>query len=599
MGTSFSRRSRLLSIFVVLGGAVGCSGGEVYSPDEGGDAMGAEGPDGPDGPDGTGEGNEPVRPGEGNEPSQPVGAETPDGEDLPGAGNQPTAPATVLDETDPQPLRRLSHVEYENTLRDLFPSLTFDLPTLPAEAKLDGFENNYSKQEPSALLVERYSAAATSIAEAISPAYVTQELAPCGETLECARTFIQDFGLLAFRRPLTDSEFEAFEQTFTSGPGSDDFVLGVRLTVMGMLQSASFLYRPEFGVDGEGAEDVELSPYEVASRLSYFVWGSMPDGELLDAAANGKLTDVDDVGAQAERLLEDSRARQGISQFFSEWLQLPRVSSVAKRAEDDWSQEFRDELAESAVRFVYDEVFASGGGALELLTSNAYPATPRIAELLGAESAGQQGWQVVTTNAEERAGFLTHPAFLGAYGYGDFPSPVLRGVFVMDRLLCAPPSPPPPGVNVTLPDAPEERTSEAATNREAYEQVTGVSPECAGCHSIINPLGFAFENYDTLGRYRTEDNGEVVDATGVSMGFDFSDGVDLAQQIAGSEAYRACAVKKMLTFGFGGGPAASSSAVQEQVLADFAAAEHSFKALVVAIARHERFSRWLAPPEGN
>jgi hypothetical protein len=233
---------------------------------------------------------------------------------------------------------------------------------------------------------------------------------------------------------------------------------------------------------------------------------------------------------------------------------------------------------------------------VDLLTSNQYPVTPRIADLLGAESGGSQGWQVVSADASQRAGFLTHPAFLGAYGYGDFPSPVLRGVYVMDRILCAPPSPPPPGVDVTLPEASDENSPEARTNREAYEQVTSVSTQCGGCHSVINPLGFAFENYDTLGRYRTQDNGQAVDATGVSLGFTFENGVELAKQIAASDAYQQCVVDKMLTFGFGGGPAAGSDAMRDEIQTAFTAADHSLADLVVAIATHDRFSRWLAPP---
>jgi hypothetical protein len=325
----------------------------------------------------------------------------------------------------------------------------------------------------------------------------------------------------------------------------------------------------------------------------------MPDDELLEAAANGELGSIEEVDRQAERMLADPRARQGLSQFFREWLHLSKVGSVDKRAEDAWTPEFRQELAESAVRFVYDEVFASGASAELLLTSNQYPATSRIAELLGVAATSGEDWQVVSADPERRAGLLTHPAFLGAYGYGDFPSPVLRGVFIMDRILCAPPSPPPPGVDTSLPDASDEEATVSRTNREAYDQVTSVSNQCVTCHSIINPLGYALENYDTLGRYRTEDNGVTVDATGASMGFEFTDGVDLVRQIAKSDAYRECVVQKLLRFGFGGGSAAESTALRDDVFAEFAADDYSLRALVVGVARHERFSRWLVPPENN
>src|SRR5690606_27771656 len=121
--------------------------------------------------------------------------------------------------------------------------------------------------------------------------------------------------------------------------------------------------------------------------------------------------------------------------------------------DDDWNDAFRQEVSESAFRFIYDEIFASGGSSVDLLTSASYPATPRIAELLDVDSP-DAGWETVAADPGRRAGLLTHPAFLASHGYGDYPSPVLRGVYIMDRVLCSPPSPPPPGIDFRLPDAP-------------------------------------------------------------------------------------------------------------------------------------------------
>lgn len=557
--------------------------------------------------DGPGQTPEPSMPGmEDDDPSAP-GAEdddptAPGSEDddpaAPGTEGPGTSPTTAPTAGDPtsggvQPMRRLSHVEYENTLRALFPSVVFELPTLPAETRIDGFSNNADSQVPSDLLAEQYLNAAMSIARALDAEQIA-ELAPCEPSTQCAEQFVTDFGYRAFRRPLSDEEVESFVDTFVSGPGAEDFELGVRLVVMGMLQSASFLYRPELGEAAGGG--TALTQHEVASRLSYLIWASTPDDALLGAADSGALGTPEEVAGEVERLLADDRARVGLVNFFSEWLVLPEVEHVLNRRED-WDEAVSQELVESAERFVYDQIFVGGGSSDDLMTSNVYPATAAVAELLGATTSGN-GFRDVEADPAERAGFLTHPAFLAAYGYAEYPSPVLRGVYIMDRVLCSPPQPPPPGVTIMLPEAPEA-AAEPRTNREAYDQVTSQSAECVTCHSLINPLGFAFENYDTLGRYRTEDGGFPVDATGASFGFDFQNGLDLVQQIATSDRYRECVVSKLVNYGTGGGAVATDAALRQELLTSFAEGGYSLRELLVAFATHQRFSRWLVVPDAS
>lgn len=513
----------------------------------------------------------------------------------PQPGSPPGDPTAV------QPLRRLSHTEYEHTLRDLFPGLQFELPTLPADALVDGFSNNVLAQVPSDLLTEQYFKAALSIAQTLTTSQVAA-LSSCSSGLDCAEGFIRDFGRRAFRRPLSEQEVETFLATFTDGPGSSDWNLGARLVIMGMLQSASFLYRPEIGLEAQTDGGTRMTPYEVATRLSYFIWASTPDEALLEAAARGELESLEGIRAQATRLLDDPRAKAGVVTFLSEWLKLPKVIKVSKRAEDEWWDEsLRAEVLESAVRFTYDQVFATGGTVMDLLTSNQYPATPGVAELLGVE-ASSQGWGVATTDSNERGGYLMHPAFLAAHGYGDYPSPVLRGVYIMDRILCAPPTPPPPGVVFSLPDAEGEGSAGGdgpRTNREAYTQVTGTSDLCVGCHSTINPIGFAFENFDTFGRYRVEDNGFPVDASGAALGFTFENSIDFVRQLTESNVYRSCVVKKVLNYGFGGGPVAVDPGFTSDVLATYSADGYSLAGLFVAAATHDRFSRWLVLPTSD
>jgi len=487
----------------------------------------------------------------------------------------------------------LSHFEYANTLLDLFPTLTPITPDLAADETIDGFSNHWDAMQPSDLLTEQYFQVAMSIARQLDAATVA-DLTDC-ESADCAATFISEFGERAFRRPLSPEEEQAYLDLFQSGPGASDFLLGVQLSVLAMLQSPHFLYRPEFGVDDVVDErGRRLGGYETASRLSYLLWASMPDSELMAAAADGELGDSAGIEEQARRMLADPRSERSVTQFFREWLKLSRLERMVKLPEAAWDEGFKNELIESATRFSYEEVFLSGGSSVDLLTSARYPATSRVASLLG-ETVEGSGWEVVSADPNERAGILTHPAFLGAHGYGEYPSPVLRGVYVMDRILCAPPSPPPGNVNIVLPEPPDA-ASTPRTNREAYVEATS-GAGCHLCHTAINGYGFAFENYDTLGQYRGQDSGFDVDASGSVSDFDFVGAVDLSQQLAESDEFQSCVVEKWTNYALGGSPLADDARLHYDLVETFEQQAFSLRELLIAIAVHERFSGWLATTE--
>jgi hypothetical protein len=558
---------------------------EGDDPDGQGSNEPGDGP-GDDSPNGTGE------PDDGQPPSN-TGSPQGNTDDPPGSTGTGTGTDEEPDPPEPgvtrEPIRRLTLLEYRNTVRDLFPNISVATTDFAEEQKLDGFTNNTTLQQPSSLLTEQYFNSARDIAASLTNDQVTQ-LVGCNEGNECASNWVREFGRRAFRRPLSDSEQAEFMSFFEDAPGSSDFALAVKLAVMAMLQSPHFIYRPEIGqldADGEGTDD--LAPYEIASRLSYLAWGTMPDDTLLAAADDGSLTSPGERRAQLERMLDDPKAREGIGQFFVEWLRLDKVVGVIKLAEDNWDDGFRAEVSEAGRRFVYDEVFAKGGTAEDLRLSRNYPATTRFAELLGMTAEGD-GWTTITPPSEERSGILTHPAFLGSHGYGSYPSPVLRGVFVMDRILCAPPSPPPGDVALTLPPPPDPNAPQ--TNRTGYVTAT-TGAICAGCHTSINGFGFAFENYDTLGKYRTEDSGFPVDASGEVSRFEFSNAIELASQIATSDSYRECIEKKWLGYTTAGSGLGKDAVLAKDVMDAFAADDYSLRTLVLALGEHDRFSSKL------
>lgn len=591
---------RDLWLLVALVGAVACGGAPGSEASDGmaeGEPAGTpseepEGGPGAAGGPGGGRGPGGGEAGASGSPSAP-GATSPD---APGASPEGTSdpavlpPATAVE----QPLRRLSHREYQNTLRDLLPGVALSVPPLATEEVIDGFSNHWDAMQPSELLTEQYRAVALSVARALDAA-AAAELAGCPDT-SCADGFVRGFGQRAFRRPLSEAELGSFVALFEQGAAASDFTLGVQLVVMSFLQSPYFLYRAEFGSgDAADARGKPLDPYETATRLSYLLWATMPDDALFARAADGSLADAAVIESEVRRMLDDPKAADGIEPFFREWLELDRLERVLKLPEAGWDEAYRAELVDSAVRFAYREVFGKGGSVSDLLLSTRYPVTAATAPLFGA-TAGD-GWTVIDADPGERSGILTHPAFLGAHGYGEYGSPVLRGVYVMNRMLCSPPQPPPGNVNIDLPEAPSE-ASEPRTNREAYEQATS-GAECQVCHTLINGFGFAFEHYDTLGQYRARDSGFPVDASGSVGEFQFDGAVELSEQLAASDAYRDCVVEKWATYAFGGSPLAEEPRLLAELRASLEANDGSLRELLVALAVHERYSRYLAGPEGT
>lgn len=497
---------------------------------------------------------------------------------------RPPPPSTGTPEpaTSPVEARRLSHAEYENTLRDLFPFLELDDFSLAQDPRRRGFSNDKGALLPSDLLVEQYAAAALAVAREIEP-HMGRVL-PCSPEAgkECAERFIREFGLRTFRRPLAPEEVRAHLDLFDKPGTRGNFTLGTQLVVLSMLQSPSFLYRYDGNPPSDRPGTVPHPQFQLASRLSYFLWASMPDDELFRTASAGKLSEAAEVRSQVRRMLQHPRARQGILLLFREWLQLDRITRIDRVADDTWNATLQQELLQSVERFVYDEIFERGGTSADLLTSAALPATPRIARLVGRK-AKHTGWKTLEVDARQRAGLLTHPAFLSAHAHVRYPSPVLRGVYVLDRLLCKPPESPPG--NFSLPPPPTKDSPR--TNRAAYTRATA-GRGCATCHSTINPLGFAFEHFDSLGRFRNLDGGLQINATGKALEFEFDGAVELATQVSHSPRYRGCVVEMWLRYAMGG-VTEDKERVSEELLAKLGEGDFEFKALVEAIATHPSF----------
>jgi hypothetical protein len=439
------------------------------------------------------------------------------------------------------PLARLSHTEYKNTLSDLFPGVTLQTLTLVADPDPNGYDNDANAMLPSPELTFAYHQNAQTVAAAAIGSVLAK--IGCAEDAKC---FVTNFGRKVFRRPLDDGEISAFTGPFTGKP----FAVGAQLALQAMLEAPQFLYHVE-------SHDPSAPPdsYAVASRLSYFLWNSMPDDAAFDLAAGGKL--VDDLGVKNEidRMLADPKSERSIVHFFRQWYALKRLDAGVKTDEFGFTDGVKSAMHEEADRFLRDAVYKRNLTLREMLTARTTFVNADLAPIYGVPAPATGQWQEVEL-PPERAGLLTRAGFLADAAHESFGSPVWRGIFVLRNLACAPPGPPPlaaQGVEVTHAPA-----GTVLTNRQAYEATTSSRAECAACHKSINGIGYVFEAFDAVGRYRTQDHGQPVDTSGSLFGKPVANATELANSLADSPNVTHCMALQMARYAFRNGAEGTS-----------------------------------------
>ncbi len=446
---------------------------------------------------------------------------------------------------------RLTHAQWENTVQDLFqlsePSGLSAAFT--PDPQLGRFDNNIARLSTSSGLWRDYQTAAEAIAgRVVSDPELYGKLV--GTTTD-ARELVTSFGLRAFRRPLKDAEVDRYVELFNSAapvfPTLDPFAAGVRQTIAGMLQSPFFLYRTEMSTSNNGI-GLPLDNYEMASRLSYLLWNSMPDLELFEAARAGKLMDPDGVREQASRLFDDPRAKAQLRRFHFQAFKVQQYADLDKNTTTfpNWRKEIGGMMQEEALRFL-DSVVANDGGVYELLTSTKSYVNDDLAKIYGVPGTfGTDDYQEVELDPTQRAGLLTRAGFLAKNATLSESDPIHRGVSINLDIICRTITAPP--------NIPDDLVKTGNTTREKVNSITGEGTCGEGCHhSIINPLGFAFENYDALGQWRTMDNGYPVDSADSYAFLDgrtiqFANAVDLSKQLADAPEVHACYTQQLLEF---------------------------------------------------
>ncbi|HEX5062435.1 MAG TPA: DUF1592 domain-containing protein [Kofleriaceae bacterium] len=402
----------------------------------------------------------------------------------------------------PTGARRLSRNEYDNTVRDLLlDESRSGFAKLPEDV-LDPFDNDFTTQQPSGILVDAaetlaFEASARLMADPAKRDQVIGCVPTGADDTACLRSFVMTFGRRALRRPLTPQEVEQYVAFSSLSVEGNDFYVGAGMVIAALLQDPEFLYRIERGEPVKGRTGLyRLDDYEVGTRLSYFIWGSTPDDELLDTASKGALRTPEQVRAAAERLLADPRARARIDRFHAMWLGYYKLPHSA-----DLVASMRTETQKLIERVVFEE----GRPWADLFTSNETYIDANLAQLYGMPTpSGGAGWATYS-GPGNRAGLLSTGAFLSVAGkFGDT-SPTQRGRLIRERLMCQVVPPPPPNVDVDKPPT-STTMSTCKVDRYASHRSDGA---CYGCHNQMDPVGFGLENFDQTGAWRTTDKDDA------------------------------------------------------------------------------------------
>jgi hypothetical protein len=445
----------------------------------------------------------------------------------------------------PARVRRLTNLEYERSVSALLGTPVSVAGALPPELRQDGYTPNAAQTSAASVATELDRLARELSGDAVKRRL--SELAPCHARGDraCALEFVRGFGRRAYRRPLTPVEETALLRAFDEGTADGGgFAGGAELVLRVLLQSPSFLYVSELGARGAPGETVTLGAYEIASVLSYAVRGGPPDEELYAAAERGELSSAAGRERQARRLLGQRDTRHHFRRFVLEWLEVDGLERTAKSAELFPEYEALKPAMLAETEAFVDEVMVNAGASVKALLGAGFASVePQMARYYGLSTFGPRA----SLRGTGRSGVLQQASFLSAHAHEDSTSPVKRGDFVMRRLLCTPHRRPAElGIDLVIP-AP----SATKTTRERFSAHVS-DPSCAGCHRVMDPLGFAFENFDAAGRARRDENGVLVNPSGESELFgervSFRDSAELSRLLAADARVEECFARQAFRY---------------------------------------------------
>lgn len=485
----------------------------------------------------------------------------------------------------PMFLRRLSNWELDNTVRDLLGytgSVTKEFG-LVNDALVASFDNNAEGITISTPVLEKLQIAVEGLAQKVAGTMAAaNRLAKCDVAAkDCVTSFVRTFGRNAFRRPLTSDELTALNELAATGESNTDAIVQV---IQGVLLSPHFLFRPEVG---RGSDEglVALTGYEVATRLSYMLSGTTPSPTLLDAAMRGELDSPQGVRSQAEALLKQPQAKAAVAHFYEQWLQLDALRGVAFDSQlfPDWKPTLADSMRQETSRFIEGYIWNTEGRLLSAFTAKHSFVNAELAKFYGVPAPSSEWQRIEWDNNSERVGLLTQGSVLTQTSKPDHASAIRRGRFVREQVLCSDIPPPPPSV------PPLEPAQGKETERQRFERHTK-DPACAGCHRLLDPVGFGLSRFNAIGQQMADDRGQPINDEGIVMGFErggdlidlkFKGAAELSEALATSPEVQRCMVTQAFRFALG----------RREVEQDRCAIARQTQAFVDA---KENFPAWLA-----
>ena len=542
--------------------------------------------------DSTGKGPDGTKPGPTTKPGVP-GVPDPGGAGGGGGGNpQPQVPG----QPGKAVFHRLTRVEYNNTVRDLLGDATAPGNAFASdqEAGKSGYfiGGSISNNDATHLLEATEKLAAGAITR-------LTELVPCksvpaavAEQDACAGQFITQFGKRAFRRPLTADETTSFKTFYAAQrTAGHDFSGAIRMVISGMLLSPQFLYRWEVVPQSALKEGslVRYNGFEMASRLSYLLWASMPDDAAFTLAEQNKLSTPEQIEAEARRMLKDPRAKQAVVDFFTQWLGVTELKTVPKDSKvyPTYTPELVSSMLAETAAFAANTVIDGDGKLSTIFTAPRSFIDGRLAALYGVPGVTGNAVAEAPLDPAQRSGILTHGSFLAGHANSDESNPTRRGKVLADRVVC---------VEIALPpdDVPDpEPPKPGVSVRERFEKHS--TQACAqACHGVMDPLGFAFENYNGMGAYQTMDAGKPVNAAGKieldGKFHEFKNAIDLGKALAGSKQVATCMARQFLRYALRRKEVVGDEQALAATEAAFASKSYDLKELMVALTKTRSFT---------
>ena len=494
------------------------------------------------------------------------------------------------------PLRRLSNAEYRNTIIDLIgdAALADQLTSsFVSETESLGYRNSAKFLLVNTVNAQHYMDAAEEIAKKIraTPASVLPCTPTAGNEKACATQFINEFGRKVYRRPLTAAEVTSYEALYDQARTKNyPFAAGIEWIAFTLLQSPHFLNRVEFApAPTAGSTFARPAPYEMASRLSFLLWQSMPDAALFDAAANNQLGTDAEVAAQARRMLADPKAKR-VYQFFQEWLDVDELNAMDrdKSVYPTYTDKLQDLLAQEAKAFVDDVVWNGAGDFKTLLTAPYSFVNAELATHYGISGVTGTNFRKVDTPG--RGGFLTLGGVVSVHDKPTRSSIVLRGLRVRTEVLCQIVGAPPADIVLDLPEVAPGLPQAMRLEQHRTQEL------CASCHNKMDPLGVPFESFDAMGRLRTQDEEGNPVVTAGTIGYipgtadiPVANANELSAALADSKDVRECFTKQAFRFFYGRGESADDACSLTQLNSAFEKTNYSIQELLVALTQTDAF----------